>query len=614
MFDILYVMNLFKNLFSKPETSTLTITSSNGFHLRPVAQFVAMAKKFPCKVQVTFHTQTVNAKAVNTLLSLNLEKGDTFTLTTKGTQAKEAMTSLSTLFKSLMKNDKEIVKIVNYSHSYEGKCLKAESIAPGVAIAPLYALEQTESYSHSGMSFQKATTLAREELQELSTHTSGDNAQIALAQKELLSSMVGQFDTYEMFEKRIHTQSEALIGGKMASKRTDYFDILQRVKQHLGYKCQMPLPKTACILLADDLLPSDIHALKHSKVQGVILKKTSATSHTAILLRASGIPSLILDEMLEITEDSVILDADAGVLITSPTTEDLEKAKKFLKSNETKNTQAYDKRFQPAHTKADLQIKVLANVSDVASAKVAKEEGAEGIGLLRTEFLFDTVKPTLEEQTKAYKSIFSLFSDVTVRTLDIGGDKALPYVLLPPENNPFLGIRGVRLFKTHPDLLEEQLLAIFLATKNRALKIMFPMIATVEEFNETKKFAQEVALKNELDISHLQFGMMIEVPSVLFLIADFNKVVDFYSIGTNDLTQYLFAIERTHPTLKTDTLSPVVFTALENILKQSTKPVSICGELASNPDAIPKLLALGLKSLSVSGKSVAQTKESIRHI
>ena len=162
--------------------------------------------------------------------------------------------------------------------------------------------------------------------------------------------------------------------------------------------------------------------------------------------------------------------------------------------------------------------------------------------------------------------------------------------------------------------MAEQLQAIFLASQNRTLKIMFPMISSVEEFNEAKHFAQEVAKKHHLDTSQLQFGIMIEVPSVLFLIEAFNEVVDFYSIGTNDLTQYLFAIERTHPTLKTDALSPVVFNAIETIVKKAAKPVSICGELAANPDAIPTLLNLGIETLSVSPKSIAQTKEEIRHV
>lgn len=140
------------------------------------------------------------------------------------------------------------------------------------------------------------------------------------------------------------------------------------------------------------------------------------------------------------------------------------------------------------------------------------------------------------------------------------------------------------------------------------------MISSVEEFNQTKSFAQNVAKKYQLDISHHHFGIMIEVPSVLFLLESFNDVIDFYSIGTNDLTQYLFAIERTHPLLKADALSPAVFSAIETILDKATKPVSICGELAANKNAIPKLLNLGMETLSVSPKSIAQTKEEIRDV
>ena len=170
------------------------------------------------------------------------------------------------------------------------------------------------------------------------------------------------------------------------------------------------------------------------------------------------------------------------------------------------------------------------------------------------------------------------------------------------------------LFQTHPEIMAEQLHAIFLASQNRALKIMFPMVSSVEEFNEAKTFSQEVARKHQIDISKLLFGIMVEVPSVLFLIDAFNEVVDFYSIGTNDLTQYLFAVERTHTTLKTDALSPVVFDAIKMISTQATKPVSICGELAANQKAISKLIDLGIETLSVSAKSIAQTKEEIRNV
>ncbi|HIQ46609.1 MAG TPA: HPr family phosphocarrier protein, partial [Sulfurovum sp.] len=195
-----------------------------------------------------------------------------------------------------------------------------------------------------------------------------------------------------------------------------------------------------------------------------------------------------------------------------------------------------------------------------------------------------------------------------------GGDKALPYIEIPKENNPFLGIRGVRLFQSHPALLEEQLLAIFKAANGQSIKIMFPMVSTVEEFTEAKTFAQNIAKKHQQAIDTIAFGIMIEVPSVLFLLEAFNEVVDFYSIGSNDLSQYLFAIERTHPTLSVDTHSPVLFSAIEMIVQKVTKPLSICGELAADPLAIEKLLHSGIQTLSVSPKSIAQTKETIRHV
>ena len=162
--------------------------------------------------------------------------------------------------------------------------------------------------------------------------------------------------------------------------------------------------------------------------------------------------------------------------------------------------------------------------------------------------------------------------------------------------------------------MQEQLIAIFTAAQNRKIKVMFPMVSSVVEFTEVKTLAQKLAHEKGIEISNIQFGIMIEVPSTLFLLDAFNKEVDFYSIGTNDLTQYLFAIERTHSTLITDPLSSVVFDALKLIMDKAQKPVSICGELASNSKAVPKLIELGIETLSVSPKSIAETKEEIRHV
>ena len=608
-------MQFFKNLFSKTYSTTLTVTSSNGFHLRPVAQFVAQSKEFKYDINASFNGKTVSAKAVNSLLSLNLDKGDTFTLHAKGNKAEKALKGLSYTFQRLMTDDKEVEVIVKKSHSYEGEVLEGKTICTGIAIAPLYTYVNQEKYVENDISFNEAVQHSVAELETLyQTYKNNENADIYLAQKELLLALSHNITSLESFGTHIAEESKALMGGKLAAKITDYQDLLRRVKSFLGYSYESTFPETPFILIADDLLPSDIQTLEKSSAEGVILQKTSPTSHTAILLRSSGITSIILSDNVPLIEEEVILDANAGALILHPSTKDSKKASESQRIEVYKKAKSYAKRFHQAFTNDEKHIHVLANVSDVQSAKLAKEEGAEGIGLLRTEFLFGKVKPSLKTQEDAYTNIFALFSNVTVRTLDVGGDKALPYIQIPLEENPFLGIRGVRLFRTHPDILEEQLHAIFLAANNKAIKVMFPMISTVEEFTKTKLFAQNVAKKYTLDISNILFGIMVEVPSVLFLLEDFNKVVDFYSIGTNDLTQYLFAIERTHPLLKVDELSPVVFSALETIVTKATKAVSICGELAANTDAIEKLIHLGIETLSVSPKSIAQTKETIRHV
>jgi phosphocarrier protein FPr len=602
-------MQLFKNLFSKPVSTPLVVTSSNGFHLRPVARFSTLAKSFNCTVMASFNGKSVDAKKVNTLLSLSLEKQDTFILTTQGKDAQKALVALQSLFETLMHHDVEVKHIKKASSSYDGETVEGDIIAKGIAIANA-ARYTTKTIRHeNNLTFKDAIEKSMHNLEKKS-----DESDIYLAQKELLSALSEKCDSIEELEGLMAEESRKLQGTKLSAKITDYQDILQQVKTALGLEIKVLFPKEKFILLADDLLPSEIALLPDTQIQGVILKETSINSHTSILLRASGIPSLIANTSTIPLNQEILLDSVAGVVVLTPSSEDIQKANKIQEKNKEQKAYSDSKRFEPATTLQGKQIKVFANVGDVESAKIAKEEGAEGIGLLRSEFLFKSHKPTLEAQTKAYIEIFNCFDDITVRTLDVGGDKALPYLHIPQEDNPFLGIRGVRLFKTHPEILEEQLHAIFIASQGKKIKIMFPMVSTVEEFTEAKNIAKEVAKKYKINILHIAFGMMIEVPSVLFLIKAFNEVVDFYSIGTNDLTQYLFATERTHPLLKVDALSPVVFSALETIVTQATKPVSICGELAANIDATQALIHLGLTTLSVSPKSIAQTKETIRHV
>jgi len=607
-------MSFFDRFFTKNRTTVLHITSANGFHLRPAALFVKEAKQFTSTIEAETRGESVNAKNLNALLSLNLEKGDHFDLVCRGKDAQEALEHLTQTFERLMQDDKEITTTQKEAHHYVGESLDGEIIVQGIAIAPLWHYQEEKITTGDNILFKEAVAKSLQEIDTLAEqHKHAVDSSIHMAQKALLESLAEGCETLEALEAAVSKESDTLRGGKMEAKIIDYKDILQRIRGHMGYETTALYPDHPFILVAGDLLPSQVETLP-SHTAGVVLQETSLTSHTAILLRASGIPSLIVRADIAASEQHVILDAHSGIVVLQPTEADLTEARRRQEEDKKAERNATEKRFEPAVTSHGKRVKVLANVTDVDSAKQAKEAGAEGIGLLRTEFLFKEESPSFEAQKDAYSAIFSLFDDVTVRTLDVGGDKALPYIDLPQENNPFLGIRGVRLFKTHPYIIETQLRAVFEAAQGKEIKVMFPMVATVEEFTEAKAFAKEVAAKYKIDISNVRFGIMVEVPSVLFLMQDFNKVVDFYSIGTNDLNQYLFAIERTHPTLLLDPRSEVLFRAIAQVGKESDKPVSICGELAGDSEATARLVNRGIETLSLSPKRIAALKETIRHV
>ncbi len=602
-------MGLFDGLFAKSRTVVLHVSSANGFHLRPAAVFTTEAKKFASRIEAETRGKSVDAKNLNALLSLGLEHGDHFDLVCKGKDAEAAIEALTRTFETLMEKESATPEpLKQESTAYTAQTIPGETIASGIVVAPLWRYH-AKTVQETPHPFSVAVETV---LQDLS-HADTKEKEIALAQKTLLETLLESVNSLEAMRETVEEACQTLQGSAMEAKCTDYRDLLRRIESAMGYHTVVDYPATPFILEADDLLPSEVETLP-SACRGVILHHTSPASHTAILLRAEGIPTLIATDVIPPSDTPIILDASAGVLVPSPVPSDMTQAQKREETIRKRTDHAHAKRFEPARTTDGKIIKVLANVTDPTSAKEAKEAGAEGIGLLRTEFLFGEVKPDYHTQKKTYRAIFELFDEVTVRTLDAGGDKALPYIDLPEESNPFLGIRGVRLFKSHPDIMEEQLHAIFDAAEGKAVKVMFPMVATPEEFITAKRFAVEVAEKYSCSIDNIAFGMMVEVPSVLFLMEAFNQEVDFYSIGSNDLNQYLHAVERTHPTLSLDPRSEALFAAIAHCVRHAQKPVSICGELAADEAAIERLVTCGVTTLSVSAKAVANTKERIRHV
>ena len=619
-------MNFLNKIFQKKQTpiqTTLTITSDNGFHLRPIAKFVNEVKQFNAHITIIAHDEEVTATQVPNILALSLEKDDSFTLQCEGEEAQEASAYLSDFFIKLMNDDVVIKEIIQEETKYEAISFRGKTIARGVAIAPLTQYETKEtSIRESNLSIKDAIKITKEELYNLyQANKTREEAQIFLAQKELISSDLFRYNcsSVQTFTKIIRREVKKLEDTRFASRIADYKDLEQRVLSHMGITMTLEVPTVPYILLADDLLPSEIIRLNDTEIEGVVLRKGTPTSHASILLRSFAIPSMIVNSPYIELSLKAILDANSGNLILKPTTNDVRKAKEHQNLFKKRQKESYEKRFEITKTKENREIKVLANIGSLSSAKEAKEQGADGVGLLRTEFLFTENKPNLKAQVLAYKEIFELFNTLTVRTLDIGGDKSLPYINIPKENNPFLGIRGIRFSLQEKSLFIEQLLAIYqaidlLMPSPKNVKIMFPMISNVAEFNKAKNIALKIAKDHNINLSNSQFGMMIEVPSVIFALREFNEIVDFYSIGTNDLTQYLFAIERTHPTLIADATSPIIMAVLKTIIEQVDKPISICGELAGLEEVTKELIEMGYDTLSVSSKLIPSLKERIRHV
>jgi len=509
-------MNFLKKIFkkrNKPFLTTLTITSENGLHLRPIAKFVNEVKEFDAEISIIAHNQEVLATQVPKILSLSLEKGETFTLKCQGEEALEASVYLSDFFEKMMQEDKTVEEIVQIKETYEANTIIGKSIAKGISIAPLtlYETRKISKTKDTGLSIKEAIRRTKEELYDLyQANKAQHEAQIFLAQKELISADVFRYEcsSIRKFLEIIKEEVTRLENTKFASRIPDYRDVEQRVLKHLGITSIVEVPSKPYILLVDDLLPSEVMKLQDTLIEGVILQKGTATSHASILLRSFAIPSMIITQALEPAQ-RVVLDANSGNLILNPTSNDLRKALNKQKIFKKYQQESYKKRFDITKTKNGNKIKVLANISDYDSAKEAKEEGADGIGLLRTEFLFRKERPSVEEQINSYKEIFELFNVLTVRTLDIGGDKSLPYIKIPKENNPFLGIRGIRFSLQEQVLFKEQILAIFkafelLMPSAKNIKIMFPMISTVQEFNEAKEIAIKIAKYHTINLSNIE--------------------------------------------------------------------------------------------------------------
>lgn len=380
------------------------------------------------------------------------------------------------------------------------------------------------------------------------------------------------------------------------------------------------------IIIADDLKPSQTVMLSEN-VKGIILGMGSVTSHAAIVAKAKGIPTIIgMNDVFEKVSigDVVILDAENNQVLINPDNETLDLYQEQVEMQDKEKERLKSMKDLEAVTLDGHKIKLYGNVGSLEETKYVIEQGGRGVGLLRTEFLYmnNTQFPTEEEQFKEYKQIAQQAGEeVIIRTLDIGGDKTLPYFEFPQEMNPFLGFRAIRFCLERKDIFHTQLRAILRASAYGKVKIMFPMIAIIEELRQAKQCLEDA--KKSLDQEgvaydqDIEVGIMIEIPSTAISADLFAKEVDFFSIGTNDLCQYTLAVDRmnVHVSHLYQALNPSMINLIDMAVQgahRKAREIGVCGEMASDELGALILVGLGVDELSVSPSMIPKIKERIR--
>jgi len=413
----------------------------------------------------------------------------------------------------------------------------------------------------------------------------------------------------------------------MSERVDDLIDLESQVLLALSGEAPAAIPQLPdrAILVADDLKPSQLVSLDAAKLAGICLAAGGPTSHVAILAAAMGVPALVAlgQSVLSVEGGAwLVLDAEQGALTISPDQVALAAAAQTLTQRKQRQQSERAVAHVDCRTADGERIEVFANLGSIAEARVAVAHGAEGCGLLRTEFLFleRDAPPSEEEQLHQYQGIARALETrpLVIRTLDIGGDKPIPYLPLPAEENPALGLRGVRTSLWRPDLLRVQLRAILRVQPVEQCRVLLPMITDPAEIRAVRRMLDEV--RRELGItSAVHVGAMIETPASAVIADRIAREVDFLSIGTNDLTQYTLAMDRGHAELahRIDGLHPAVLNLISMAVHAShehDKPVAVCGGLASEPAAVPILIGLGVRELSVVPTLVPQLKSLIRTV
>ena len=642
------------------ESWVITVPNVAGLHARPTAVLAAAAKKFASDVVLVRGADTANLKSIVSVMGADVKKGDEVRLKATGVDAVEALSELIPLLESGSGEDPNTAPAVAEEPEEPSAAVQSGSddvltgipASGGVAVGRVVQVREAdiavEEYGETAdreiEKLSAALERAKEQLEALQSETAektdAGKAAVFQAHRELLDdpelsesvrNIIGKGRSAAFaWKQSINEQAEMLSGLKnslLAARANDLRDVGRRVLRLLtGEKApqKRDLPDQA-ILIAEDLTPSDTAGLDRSKVVGFCTKSGGATSHVAILARSLALPAIagIDARALDLPDGTmVVLDGGAGTLSLNPDEEKMAEAQKILERDRTRKAENLAQAHLPAITTDGKPIEVAGNIGGVADAEEVFAFGGDGIGLLRSEFLFLQRQnaPSEEEQADVYSRIAEIAGEkrsLIVRTLDVGGDKPLPYLPGTHEDNPFLGVRGVRLCLRRPDVFRTQIRAVLQAAGKTKMRLMFPMVTTVDELREAKAIVEEERLKTNAPF--IEVGIMVEVPAAAVMADVLAEHADFFSIGTNDLTQYVLAMDRGNPDLgkQADGLEPAVLRMIARTVEGAAKYgrfVGVCGGLAGEEAAVPLLIGLGVDELSVAAPLIPDIKAQVRRL
>ena len=626
---------------------------AGGLHARPCALLANAVKKFAAAVEIRIRGKYANARSATMVMGLAIAEGEEVEVRATGANAGDALEAAITALETFTAAEPVAppAPVVASARSLLPHQLAGVVASPGLVVGVTvrydHALGAIVEQGEGEANERRALAAALHSVvADIESAVSEADRRRFVEQAEIFSAHRVLAEDPEMFayangliaagksaafawRAAAEDQCEALIATAnplLAGRAVDLRDIERQVLRKLaGDSVVVPDLPPHAVVLADDLVPSDFPLLVRAKVAAIITAKGGATSHIAILARAQGIPTLVavgLPLAEVVAGVTVIVDADNGLLDTAPTAERLAAAQTSIERHSAVRAQALSQAHESATTTDGVRIEVAANIANAADAAEALKLGAESVGLLRTELLFldRETAPTEAEQRASYQAVIDGLEgrSVIIRTLDLGADKSLPYIPMPEEENPALGLRGIRLCLAREALLTEQLRAILAVRPLTAVKIMLPMVTDVAEITATRAVLDRVAL--EMGITgRVELGVMIETPAAAVLADQLAQAADFFSVGTNDLTQYALCMDRTNPALaaRIDGLHPAVLRLLALAAQGAArygKWLGVCGAMASDPIAVPLLIGLGVTELSVSPAVIPEIKAVVRRM